>query len=105
MKAVISCFWPRKGYHHRKQQIAAFFVACQDTYGAIIQPLMRLKRPIQINVASPACISWVSIPRGRENWSLQEGCTGLRVSLDKRELLSLVDNTGDILSTGNCSDA
>ena len=67
--------------------------------GGITHPSMRLKRPIRINVASLACVSWVSIPRGRENWSYSNCCASAVVSLDKRELLSPVDNTVDNLPT------
>ena len=87
-------------------ELNGFFVAhTPATTGGITHPSMRLKRPIRINVASLACVSWVSIPRGRENWSHQEGCTGMMVSLDKRELLSLVDKQVDKLPTGHASGA
>ena len=46
-----------------------FIVLTQQRTGGITHPSMRLKRPIRINVANLACVYWVSIPRGRENWS------------------------------------
>ena len=80
--------------------VSGFFVAYHaNANGGITHPSMRLKRPIRINVASLACVSWVSIPRGRENWSYSNCCASAVVSLDKRELLSPVDNTVDNLPT------
>ena len=80
--------------------VSGFFVVYHaNANGGITHPSMRLKRPIRINVASLACVSWVSIPRGRENWSYSNCCASAVVSLDKRELLSPVDNTVDNLPT------
>ena len=80
--------------------VSGFFVAYHaNANGGITHPSMRLKRPIRINVANLACVSWVSIPRGRENWSQQVSSAEMLVSLDKRELLSPVDNTVDNLPT------
>lgn len=81
-------------------ELNGFFVVYHaNANGGITHPSMRLKRPIRINVANLACVSWVSIPRGRENWSQQVSSAEMLVSLDKRELLSPVDNTVDNLPT------
>ena len=81
-------------------ELNGFFVVYHaNANGGITHPSMRLKRPIRINVANLACVSWVSIPRGRENWSYSNCCASAVVSLDKRELLSPVDNTVDNLPT------
>ncbi len=109
MKTVCTCFLSlvstsgvfTKGSDQGAVASGFFIPDDSDCTGAITQPSMRLKRPIRINVANLACVSWVSIPRGRENWSSQQGSTPMTVSLDKRELLSLVDN----LPTACCSGA
>ena len=69
--------------------------------GAFIQPLRMLLRQTQINVVSPPCVSWVSIPRGSEkgSWGVARGKAP--VNLDKREQPCPVDK----LSTRECSDA
>ena len=90
---------PLLGVSTGVQQLEAFSLV--EPAGAFIQPLRMLLRQTQINVVSPPCVSWVSIPRGSEkgSWGVARGKAP--VNLDKREQPCPVDK----LSTRECSDA
>ena len=67
-EAPNSCFCPSHYWgFDQKQQLGAFSLV--ELTGAFIQPCLPLTRRMAINVVSLACVSWVSIPRGRENQS------------------------------------
>ena len=85
---------------------SGFFVPSTVTSnGAITQPLQMFSRQMQIKTVSLAGVSWVSIPRGSEKQSSQQGGAPMTVNRDKREAMSPVDITVDNLPTGRSSGA
>jgi hypothetical protein len=85
---------------------SGFFVVSPPAInGAITQPLQMFSRQMQIKTVSLAGVSWVSIPRGSEKQSSQQGSAPMTVNRDKREAMSPVENTVDNLPTGRSSGA